>query len=117
MATNDVDQTVRIIQHLLIGEAQNGPAEVFDRLLAVMVVEDHVIAGVDAAVDLDDQTEALAGEVGVEAADGMLAAEFVTVDAAGAQVGPDAALGEAGCLAQTACIGGSAGSHGRTMQA
>ena len=100
MAADGADENIRIIQHLLVGETQHGPAQFFDHLLPVVVVEDHVITGVDAAVDLDHQAKTIAGEVGIEAADGMLASEFMAVDAASAQTIPDAGFGKAGRLTQ-----------------
>ena len=71
---------VRAGQRLLIAETENGPAEAFQFHLSEMVSQDDVIPFVNAAVDLEDQPEPVTGEVGEIRADGVLAAEAVSVD-------------------------------------
>ena len=65
---------------LFVAEPENGPAEAFQSGLPQMVSQHDVIPRMDAAVDLEDQPEPVAGEVGEVPADRVLAAEAVSVD-------------------------------------
>ena len=89
--------TVQILQHLVVPEAQHTPA-----------VAGHVgVAGgigraVLGAVDLDDEPGCDAGEVGDVGRDRMLAAEMGAFELAGAQDGPEAILGLGGLAPELA---------------
>ncbi len=67
-------------ERLLIAESKHRPAEAFQIDLSEMVPQHDVIPRMDAAVDLEDQPEPVAGEVGEVPADRVLAAEAVSVD-------------------------------------
>ena len=71
---------IRPGENFLIAEPENGPAEAFQFHLSEMVSQDDVIAVVNPAVDLEDQSEPVAGEVGEIPADRVLAAEAMAVD-------------------------------------
>ena len=63
-----------------IAEPENGPAEVFQVHLSEMISQDDIIPIVNPTVDLQDQPEPVAGEVGEVAADRVLATEAVPID-------------------------------------
>ena len=67
-------------ERLFIAEAQNGPAEAFQLYLSQVVSQDDVIQIVNRAVDLEDQPETVAGEIGEVPADRVLTAEAMSVD-------------------------------------
>ena len=67
-------------ERFLIAESQDGPAEAFQLHLPEVVPQHDIIPFVNAAVDLQDEPKAVAGEVGEVAADRVLAAEAVAVD-------------------------------------
>ena len=67
-------------ERLFIAEPEHGPAEAFQLGLPKMVSQHDVIPFVDAAADLEDQPEPVAGEIGEVAANRVLAAEAVSVD-------------------------------------
>ena len=98
-------------QGLFIAETENGPAEAFQFQLSEMVPQNDVIPLVNAAVDLEDQPEPVAGEVGEVPADGVLAAEAVSVDPSAAKPLPQAALGQTGGLTLIARESCSLASH------
>ncbi len=75
-------------ERLFIAEPENGPAEGLKLHLSEMVSQHDVIPFVDAAVDLEDQPEPVAGEVGEIPADRVLAAEAVSVDLRAAKALP-----------------------------
>lgn len=76
-----LDDPLRPGENILIAEPEDGPAEAFQVLLSEMVAQDDVIPVVNPAVDLEDQPEAVAGEVGEVAADRVLAAKAMAVEA------------------------------------
>ena len=78
--------------HLLIAKPQNEPAETFDGLLAVVVVEVLIVLVVNGAVQFDDQSERVTRKVGEIVVDRMLAAESEAVETAGAKVLPEDAF-------------------------
>ncbi len=82
-------------QRLIVREAHHGPTQSFENVLTFGVIQGDVFSCVNATIDFDNQFQAVAGEVDAGLGDGVLAAEFVAVDPAGAEQGPDAALGEA----------------------
>ena len=82
----------QVAGHLLIAKPQDEPAETFDGLLAVVVIEVLIVLVVNGAVQFDDQPERVTCEVGEIDVDRMLAAESETVETAGAKVLPEDAL-------------------------
>ena len=85
-------------ESLRVGETENGPAEGFQLRLSQVIPQDDVVPLVNAAVDLDDQPETVAGEVGEVFPDGVLATEAVSVDLAGTKPIPQPTLGQTGGL-------------------
>ena len=75
-------------ERLFIAEAENGPAEAFQLYSSQVVSQDDVIPVVNPAVDLEDQPETVAGEIGEVPADRMLATETVSVDPGAAKPPP-----------------------------
>ncbi len=73
------------VQHLIIREPDNRPAKGLERLLSASVSFHHFVQQVNRAIDLDDQSKPVTGEVGVVGANGMLALELVAVELAAAQ--------------------------------
>jgi hypothetical protein len=67
-------------ERLFIPEPEDGPAQIFQFHLSEVVSQDDVIPIVNPAVDLEDQPEAIAGEVGDVGADGVLTAKAMAVD-------------------------------------
>lgn len=102
MVVDRGDDPLRLGENLLISESENGPAESLQLGLPQMVSQHDVIPVVDPAVDLEDEPEAIAGEVGDVGANGVLAAEFVAVDPACPQAVPQAALSQSGVLTLSA---------------
>ena len=74
------DDPVGFGERLFIAEPENGPAEAFQLGLPKVISQNDIIPFVNAAVDLEDQPELVAGEIGDVAADRVLAAEAVSVD-------------------------------------
>tara|TARA_R110002124_G_scaffold70357_5_gene189002 strand:- start:4813 stop:5199 length:387 start_codon:yes stop_codon:yes gene_type:complete len=85
-------------ESLLVGETEHNPTEGFQLRLSQVVFPGNVVTLVNAAVDLKDQPETVAGEVGEIFSDGVLATEAVAVDLAGAQAVPQPTLGQTGSL-------------------
>jgi hypothetical protein len=83
--------------HLIIGEAEDAPAQSFDLQLSVIVVELLVVPLVNLAVEFDDQSQGFAGEVAV---DRVLSAESQTVETTVADGLPELLLGEGLALPQ-----------------
>ncbi len=75
-----VDDPFGLGERLFIAESQDGPAEACQFHLSEVISQHDVIPFVNAAVDLEDEPEAVAGEVGDVRADRVLAAEAVAVD-------------------------------------
>jgi hypothetical protein len=88
MLTYRVDDPVGLGQGLFIAESENGPAEAFQLYLAQVISEYDVIPLMDTAVDLQDEPDSIAGEIGEIPADRMLSAEPVTVDPGAAKTLP-----------------------------
>ena len=105
------DDPFRPRENLFIAEPENGPAEAFQFHLSEVISQDNVIKVMDAAVDLEDQPEAVAGEVGEVPADGVLAAEAVAVDLRATKALPQAVLGQSGGLALIARESCSSAGH------
>jgi len=61
------------MQHLLIREPHHRPAQRFQRHLSLAIPFDHVRQQVNRAIDLNDQFEAVTGEIGAVGADRVLA--------------------------------------------
>ena len=87
-----LDDPLRLGENLLISESENGPAESLQLGLPKMVPQDDIIPFVNAAVDLHDQPQPIAGEVGEVSADRVLAAEAVAVDLPAAEPLPKSTL-------------------------
>lgn len=102
-------------ENLLVSEPENRPAEGLQLRLSEVVSQDDVIAVVDSAIDLEDQPEAVAGEVGEIPADGMLAAEAVAVDPAGTKPLPQSALRQTDGLTLVSRESCASASHGAIM--
>ena len=83
-------------ERLFIAEPENGPAEAFQLGLPKMVSQHHIIPYVNAAVDLEDQPELVAGEIGEEATDRVLTTEPVAVDLSATKPLPQPALRQTG---------------------
>ena len=96
-------QLFRCLQHLVVREAQHGPAQGFKRRLPQSVAFDHIFEQMHRSIDLNYEPQGVTGEIGIVGSDGVLTPELVTVELAAAQPGPDAVLGEPGGLAQGAC--------------
>ena len=69
-----------MFEDLDIGEPKDRPAQTLQLGLSQMIPQNHLVETVDPAVDLHDEPQAIAGEVGDVAADRMLSAEPVSVD-------------------------------------
>jgi hypothetical protein len=82
-----------------VGEADDGPAQRLDRLLAVVIVQHDIVALMHPAVDLDDQPQRHAGEIHHMSADRMLATHLPAVDGAALQPRPYPLLGQPADLA------------------
>ena len=67
-------------ERLFIAEPENGPADGFQLHLSEVISQDDIIPIVNPAVDLQDQPEPVAGEVGEVAAERVLATEAVSID-------------------------------------
>ena len=67
-------------ERLFIAEPENGPAEALQFNLSQMISQHDVIQIVNPAVDLEDQPETVAGEIGEVPADRVLTAEAMSVD-------------------------------------
>ena len=80
MLTYRVDDPFGVGERVFIAEPENGPAEAFQLHLPEMVPQHDIIPFVNAAFDLQDQPESVAGQIGEVAADRVLAAEAVAVD-------------------------------------
>ncbi len=91
---------------LIVGEAEDGPAEAFDGLLAVIIVQLLVVFIVNPPVEFDDQLQGDAGEVGEVAVDRVLATESQAAEPAGAQVLPENSLGVGLAPTKVASAGG-----------
>ena len=78
MLTYRVDDPVGLGQGLFIAESENGPAEAFQLYLAQVISEYDVIPLMDTAVDLQDEPDSIAGEIGEIPADRMLSAKLQT---------------------------------------
>ena len=85
-------------ERLLVVETEHGPAESFQLHLSQVIIQLNVVPLVNAAVDLDDQPETVAGEVSEVFPDGVLATEAVSVDLAGTKPIPQPTLGQTGRL-------------------
>ena len=70
---------------LFIRKPENRPTEAFQLDLPEVVSQHDIIPFVDAAVDLEDQPEAVAGEIDEIPADRVLAAEAMSVDSRAAK--------------------------------
>ena len=70
----------RVGERLFIAEPENGPADGFQLHLSEVISQDDIIPIVNPAVDLQDQPEPVAGEVGEVAAERVLATEAVSID-------------------------------------
>ena len=92
------DDAIRPGKSLVVGETENGPAKGFQLHLSQVIFQNHVGTLVNAAIDLEDQPEAVTGEVGEIFSDGMLATEAVTVDLARTKAVPQVPLRQAGDL-------------------
>tara|TARA_R110002124_G_scaffold65499_2_gene179101 strand:- start:11147 stop:11470 length:324 start_codon:yes stop_codon:yes gene_type:complete len=92
------DDAIRPGKSLVVGETEHGPAKGFQLHLPQVIFQNHVGTLVNAAVDLEDQPEAVTGEVGDIFSDGMLATETVTVDLARTKAVPQVPLRQAGGL-------------------
>ena len=89
----------------LIGESHYRPPQGLDLGLAQVIAQDHVVAVVHPAVDLDHQPQGHTGEIHDVPADGVLAADLEALDRPAPQPRPDALLGQAGRLAKIASAG------------
>jgi len=85
-------QSLGRMQHLLVGEAHHPPTQSLKGFLPSSIPFDDFVQQVNRAVDLDDQSKPLAGEVGIVGADGVLALELVPIKFAASQTRPDALL-------------------------
>ena len=63
-----------------IAEPENRPADAFQFRLPEVVPQDDIIPIVNPAIDLHDQPQPVAGEVGEVAVDRVLATEAVSID-------------------------------------
>ena len=88
--------------NLGIWEPDERPAKALDCLLPVIVVKLPVFLVVNTAIELDDEFEGNAGEVGEVAINGMLATEAEAVEPGGAQVLPQGGLSMGLALSQLA---------------
>ena len=111
MLPDCLDDPLRLGESLFIAEPEDGPAEAFQFDLSEVVSQYDVIQIVDSAVDLEDQPEPIAGEVGEIPADRVLAAEAMAVDLRAAEALPQTALGQTGGLALIARESCSSASH------
>ena len=102
-------------ENFLIAEPENGPIEAFQFHLSEMVSQDDVIAVVNPAVDLEDEPEPVAGEVGEVSADGVLPPELMTVDPGTAKAFPQPALRQPGGLPLAARKSCAPSSHDTIM--
>ena len=92
MRANGGGDELGLAQHLGVGEAQDGPSQGFQIGLPQVIAGHDLVPIMDPAVDLDHQSQVVAGEIRDLSADRMLAAELVAVDPAAAQQGPNALL-------------------------
>ena len=76
-----LEHAVDIPEHVIVPETEDGEAARFDRGGAIGVGFGRMLA----AVQLDDQLRRNAGEVRDMAADGILTAEFMTIELARAE--------------------------------
>lgn len=112
MVTNGGEDAGERTDYLIIGEPQDGPAEALDLLLAMIVIQLPFVPLMNPAVQLDDELQGHAGEVGEIAIDGVLAAEAKAVEAAGAQILPEGRFSVGLALAEGAGAGSlSLGRH------
>ena len=101
-------------QDLLVGEAEDGPSHGFQLRLTEVVPENDLVQPMDPAIDLKDQPQPIAGEIGEEAADRMLSAKPVAVDPAVPNASPEAAFRQARALALSARKSCAATGHSAT---
>ena len=109
------DDPLGLRDRLFIREPEHRPSKVFQFNLPEVVPQHNVVALVNPAVDLEDQPEPVAGEVGDVWAYGVLAAEAVAVDPRGAELLPQPALRQTGGLTLCAREGCAAAGHDAIM--
>jgi len=107
MVPDGVEHGGQRVGHLIIRKPEHRPAKALDLLLTMVIVELLPVLVVNLAVELDDDLQGQAGEVGEIAVDGMLAAEAKAVEAAGAEVLPERGLCAGLALAEIAGAFGS----------
>ena len=100
MIADRIGDLMRFTQGQRISEPYDYPSQRFDVLLAIMVVQHHLIALMDPAIQFDDQPQRLAGEVGVVAINRMLPTELEPVAPPAAQERPDASFRQTGRLSE-----------------
>ncbi|ODS85165.1 MAG: hypothetical protein BGO83_27140 [Devosia sp. 66-14] len=103
----DSEHPILVLQHIVIGEAQDGVALVAEELIAQSVGFQAMPVGF--AIDLDHQTRRMAGKVDVVGADLLLSAEMMSRRTKGVQQTPHAALGPGGVGTELFL---AAGAHG-----
>ena len=111
MRTDCGQYPVWMLENLGVREAEHGPAESFQPGLSQMIPENDLVEPMDPAVDLDDEPQAITGEIGEVATDWMLSAKPVAVDLGLAQAGPQALLRQTCAFALVTCERGALAGH------
>jgi hypothetical protein len=99
VAAYHVENALRVLQHVVVPEADYAVAERFDDFGTRSVDFRRVLT----SVQLDCETEVTTSEICNEAADGKLADELGTFEAAAAQVVPETVFGISAVAPQFAC--------------
>ncbi len=105
----------QILEHIFVVHTDHPPALRFQRSSALCVIGNLPALAVGCAIDFDDQHAGSTGEVGDVDADGPLPDEFMTAEAATAQVFPQPDFGGGFGAAQVAGVledAGDVADHG-----
>ena len=116
MSPHRFDQTLWFFINLIVGYANYRPAQRLKRLLPFKVAHRHIIQTMHPAVDLDNQTQPVAGEVRKIRPHRMLTAELMSVDLSTTKNRPDTLLRASGRLAQRPRTVGSRVRHKKTVR-
>ena len=96
MRLHRFNQTLRRLKDLIVRHPDHGPAERLKRLLPLQVARRHFVQPMHPAVDLDDQTQLITGEVRIIRPDRMLTTKLVAINLPTAKGRPDTLLRPSG---------------------
>ena len=97
MGSDGPDNPLRMVHDLGVNKADDGPVHGFQVRLTEVISQNNIVETMDPAVNLDDEPEAITGEICEVAPDRMLSAKPVAVDLPAPKKLPDAAFGQS-CL-------------------